>query len=87
MPLHVPAARIDWETVGVIAFIAGPVFGPGAAITYVIYRVADVVGSQTVQGDLLPDPPPNLPLPRFLRTKPYVMLSLIEQFRVRPTSR
>lgn len=70
--------RIDRETVAIIAFLGGPLFGPGAAITYVLYQVADEVGKMTEPGDLRPLPPPNPPWPRFIREKPEIVAKVKE---------
>ena len=70
--------RIDRETVAIIAFLGGPLFGPGAAITYVLYQLADEVGKMTKPGDLLPSRFPNAPLPRFIKEKPEVVARVRE---------
>ena len=73
--------RIDRETVAIIAFLGGPLFGPGAAITYVLYQVADEVGRMTKPGDLLPSPFPHAPLPRFIQEKPEIVARVKEMLR------
>ncbi len=70
--------RIDRETVVIIAFLGGPLFGPGAAITYVLYQLADEVGKMTKPGDLLPSRFPHAPFPRFIREKPEVVARVKE---------
>jgi len=70
--------RIDRETVAIICFLGGPLFGPGAAITYCVYQIADEVGKMTEPGDLLPSPFPNAPFPRFIREKPEVVARVKE---------
>ena len=69
--------RIDRETVVIIAFLGGPLFGPGAAITYCVYQLADEIGRITEPGDLLPDFP-HSPLPRFIKTKPEIVVRIKE---------
>lgn len=70
--------RIDRETLVIIALLGGPLFGPGAAITYIVYQVADEVGKMTEPGDLLPSPFPNAPFPRFIREKPEILARVKE---------
>ncbi|GAG84354.1 unnamed protein product [marine sediment metagenome] len=70
--------RIDRETLAIIALLGGPLFGPGAAITYIVYQVAGEVGKITEPGDLLPSPFPHAPLPRFIREKPEVVARIKE---------
>lgn len=73
--------RIDRETLAIVCFLGGPLFGPGAAITYCVYQIADEVGKMTERGDLLPDSFPHLPIPRFIRTKPEVIARVKEMFK------
>ena len=70
--------RIDRETLLIICALGGPLFGPGAAITYCVYQIADEVGKMTEPGDLLPSPFPHAPFPRFIREKPEVVARLKE---------
>ncbi len=70
--------RIDRETLAILCFLGGPLFGPGAAITFAIYQIADEVGKMTSPGDLLPSRFPNAPLPRFIREKPEVVARIKE---------
>jgi len=72
--------RIDRETLAIIALLGGPLFGPGAAITYIVYQVAGEIGKMTEPGDLAPDLP-HSPLPRFIRTKPEVVARVKEMLR------
>ena len=53
---------IDPET-GLILFIIG---GIGTVVSFIAYKAAEGVGPRIGPTDLLPAPPPNLPLPRFL---------------------
>jgi len=69
--------RIDRETLAIICFLGGPLFGPGAAITYCVYQIAGEVGKMTERGDLAPDFP-HSPLPRFIREKPEVVARVKE---------
>lgn len=48
------------------ALIVGVVGGFGAAVTYILFKVADVVGPELSFKNLLPAPPPNPPIPRFM---------------------
>ena len=44
--------------------------GAGGVITYTAFHYAEKAGPELTLGDLLPAPPPNPPIPRFLLTKP-----------------
>lgn len=52
--------------------VVGAVGGVGAAGTFVAFHVAEKIGDELKPADLLPMPPPALPLPRFLYTKPHL---------------
>ena len=56
--------------VAAIIAIAGAV---GAVGTAFAIEAADRVGHKLEPGDLLPAPPPRLPLPRFLYEKPEML--------------
>jgi len=62
---------LDPET-GIILFVVG---GIGTLVSFTAFKVAQQVGPKITIADLLPAPPPRLPLPRFLY-KPEVMESL-----------
>lgn len=64
---------LDPET-GIILFIIG---GIGTLATFTGFKVAQDIGPKIKVSDLLPMPPPHLPLPRFMYEKP----KLIEELR------
>ncbi len=58
------------------ALIVGIVGAIGAIAGATALRVGRKIGGQLDEEDLLPMPPPYLPVPRFLYTKPEVMRGL-----------
>jgi len=65
-------SKIDPES----TLIVGIVGGIGAAVTYALFKIADVVGPELKLKNLLPALPPNPPLPQFLIAKPEVAESV-----------
>ena len=59
---------LDPET-GLIMFVVG---GIGTVVSFNIFKIATEIGPKIGLVDLLPAPPPQLPVPRFLY-KPEVM--------------
>jgi len=57
--------KIDPES----TLLVGLVGGFGTVVTYILYKIAPIIGKQISAKDLLPAPPPNPPLPRFLTEK------------------
>ena len=60
-------------------FIVGVSGGIGATMLYTTFQYAGKAGANLELRDLLPMPPPYLPLPRFFYTKP----ELLEELRRR----
>lgn len=54
--------KVDPES----ALIVGVVGGIGATVTYILFKLADVVGPEVSFRNLLPAAPPNPPIPQFL---------------------
>lgn len=53
--------------------VIGLIGGVGASATYVSYHVGEEIGHELTPQDLLPLPPPYLPIPRFIYTKPHLV--------------
>lgn len=64
--------KVDPES----ALIVGVVGGFGAAMTYILFKLADVVGPEISFRNLLPAAPPNPPVPQFLIKKPKTVESI-----------
>lgn len=62
---------LDPET-GLIMFIVG---GIGTVVSFAAFKTAQQIGPKIKASDLLPMPPPYLPLPRFLY-KPELLAEL-----------
>lgn len=58
------------------AIIVGVVGAVGALAGATTFKVGREIGPKLSAEDLLPMPPPHLPLPRFLYTKPEVLAEL-----------
>lgn len=56
--------------------LVGLAGGIGATGTFITFHVARMVGEELKPEDLLPLPPPNLPVPRFFYTKPELVAKL-----------
>lgn len=64
--------KIDPESVAIVALVGAI----GTAVTYTLFRVADIIGPELKMRDLLPALPPNPPIPQFLIGKPGVAESV-----------
>ena len=61
--------------------IVGIIGGIGAALTYILFKVASVAGSQLKLQDFLPAEPPNPPIPKFMTYNDELKRQITDMFK------